>query len=93
MASGVAGAPGPLLERLSQVPQLQWGHHAGGSVPRSPQGVWQGRLWQNTGEFPVACPTQQHFTRVFLLCLGYMLFLFDSRQSNNTRCVGLFALD
>jgi hypothetical protein len=27
------------------------------------------------------------------LCLGYMLFLVNSRQSSNTRCVGLFALD
>lgn len=74
MASGVAGAPGPLVERLSQVPQLQWGHHAGGSVPHSPQGVWQGRLRQNTGKFSVACHTQQSFTRVFLLCVGYTLF-------------------
>lgn len=59
MASGVAGAPGPLLERLSQVPQLQWGHHAGSFVPHTPQGVWQDRLRQNTGEYSVACPTQQ----------------------------------
>jgi hypothetical protein len=36
---------------------------------------------------------KQSFTRVFLLCLQCMLFLVSSRQSNNTRCVGLFALD
>jgi hypothetical protein len=51
VASGMVGTPGSLLERLKQVPQLHWGHHAGGAVPHSPQGVRWDRVWQNTGEF------------------------------------------
>lgn len=59
MAGSVVGAPGAVLERLSQVPQLHWGHHAGGPVPHTPQGVRHGRMRQDTGEFTFGLPRKR----------------------------------